>query len=512
MLRNKLQTVIKAIILSGWLVMLALLLQRTYFQPTTVIALDIITEEGVRAGDEWFGIYQQNRKIGYAHTRIEPKENTYHLYEESELDILVLGSLQRVRTVINSYTTKNFLLAYFDFTMRSEVASIEIKGAVLEDKLVLDIITGGQTRKEQIALKEPPYLSPNIRPALVLLGLEPGKRYRFPLFSPVTMNNVDAYVTVLTKERIKVGDEEKTVFKLKESFQGMETLSWITQDGETIKEVSPLGYELLQESREEAKKLDKKGPAVDIIALTMIPSDRIKDSSKVEYLRARLMNASLKGYELDGGRQVSRRRSIEVRAQPPLSSYQLPYSRKNLYAYLKPSVLVQSDDKTIQKQAKSILSGETDAAEAAKKLNAWTYTAIRKKPVVSIPSAVEVLKQRVGDCNEHTTLYAALARSAGIPTRIAVGIVYMENGFYYHAWPEVWLGEWIAVDPTFNQFPADATHIRFVTGSLDRQSEILRLVGKLRVDVLEYHHRKEETGSTTKEKKAEQPRINTDGQ
>jgi transglutaminase-like putative cysteine protease len=113
------------------------------------------------------------------------------------------------------------------------------------------------------------------------------------------------------------------------------------------------------------------------------------------------------------------------------------------------------------------------------------YGAIRK-PVVSIPSALEVLKQREGDCNEHTALYTALARAAGIPTRMAAGIVYLEKGFYYHAWPEVWLGRWTAVDPTFNQFPADATHIRFIAGGLDRQSEILRLVGKLKVEVLEY--------------------------
>jgi transglutaminase-like putative cysteine protease len=105
---------------------------------------------------------------------------------------------------------------------------------------------------------------------------------------------------------------------------------------------------------------------------------------------------------------------------------------------------------------------------------------------VSIPSALEVLSRREGDCNEHTTLYTALARAAGIPTRMAAGIVYMENGFYYHAWPEVWLDGWVPIDPTFNQFPADATHIRFVTGNLDRQSDIIKLVGKLRVNVLEY--------------------------
>jgi hypothetical protein len=69
---------------------------------------------------------------------------------------------------------------------------------------------------------------------------------------------------------------------------------------------------------------------------------------------------------------------------------------------------------------------------------------------------------------------------------MAAGIVYMRDGFYYHAWPEIWLGRWTAIDPTFNQFPADATHIRFITGNLDRQSDILKLIGKLKVEVLEY--------------------------
>jgi len=115
-------------------------------------------------------------------------------------------------------------------------------------------------------------------------------------------------------------------------------------------------------------------------------------------------------------------------------------------------MLVQSDDRAIREQAAKIVGKEQDAAEATKKLNTWVYEAIDKQAVVSIPSAVEVLQQKVGDCNEHTTLYAALARAAGVPTRMAAGIVYMKNGFYYHAWPEVWLGEWTAIDPTFGQF------------------------------------------------------------
>jgi transglutaminase-like putative cysteine protease len=102
-----------------------------------------------------------------------------------------------------------------------------------------------------------------------------------------------------------------------------------------------------------------------------------------------------------------------------------------------------------------------------------------------------VLRTKVGDCNEHTALYVAMARALGIPARIAVGLVYIHGAFYYHAWPEVYLAEpdgrglWLPVDPTLNQFPADATHLRLVRGGLDKQTAILPLIGRLKIDVLD---------------------------
>ena len=95
-----------------------------------------------------------------------------------------------------------------------------------------------------------------------------------------------------------------------------------------------------------------------------------------------------------------------------------------------------------------------------------------------------MLASRRGDCNEHTQLYMALARSVGIPARSAAGLAYVRGKFYYHAWPEVYLGRWVAVDPTFGEFPADAAHIRFVNGGLARQAELLRLIGNLKIDVV----------------------------
>jgi transglutaminase-like putative cysteine protease len=92
----------------------------------------------------------------------------------------------------------------------------------------------------------------------------------------------------------------------------------------------------------------------------------------------------------------------------------------------------------------------------------------------------------VGDCNEHSTLFVALCRAAGIPSKLCADIVYNQGSFYYHAWADVFVGRWVSVDPTMDQLPVDATHICFVEGGLDKQLEIIKLIGVVTVEVMEY--------------------------
>jgi hypothetical protein len=44
---------------------------------------------------------------------------------------------------------------------------------------------------------------------------------------------------------------------------------------------------------------------------------------------------------------------------------------------------------------------------------------------------------------------------------------------------------WLPVDPTLNEFPADATHLRLARGGLDKQAAILPLIGRLRMTILD---------------------------
>src|SRR3989440_2388151 len=81
-------------------------------------------------------------------------------------------------------------------------------------------------------------------------------------------------------------------------------------------------------------------------------------------------------------------------------------------------------------------------------------------------------------------LYVAWARAAGLPARTAAGLVPVDGRFYYHAWAEVYLGDWVAVDPMLDEFPAGAAHVRFSIGGLAQQAELVRLIGRIKLEVL----------------------------
>ena len=230
----------------------------------------------------------------------------------------------------------------------------------------------------------------------------------------------------------------------------------------------------------------------DVILNTAIRSNvDLKDVETHQELRFRLSGVDLSGFDLDGGRQTLRGDTLIVRRENWNAlnpGYELPYKRMDLREELQAEPLIQSDDPRIVRAAERMTGRRTvwslDPKGASRQLNASVNQLLAKEVTFSIPSAVQVLEAKRGDCNEHTVLFVALARALGLPARTAVGLVYLDGSFFYHAWPEVWLGEWVAVDPTFGQAPADASHIRFVVGGLAQQVEIVRLIGRLNIEVL----------------------------
>ena len=141
--------------------------------------------------------------------------------------------------------------------------------------------------------------------------------------------------------------------------------------------------------------------------------------------------------------------------------------------------------------SKELTKNDTTKQDRVDRLTNWVYNYLTKKPVVSLSSALEILEAKQGDCSEHTTLFTTLSRSMGIPTKIHIGLVYLQGRFLYHAWPVVYLdGNWIAVDPTLGQTVADATHITLLEGDFNNLNELIPLLGRLTIQIIEQKYEK----------------------
>ncbi|HSH46837.1 MAG TPA: transglutaminase-like domain-containing protein, partial [Longimicrobiales bacterium] len=342
--------------------------------------------------------------------------------------------------------------------------------------------------------------------------LEAGREYTARVFDPSAMSDRAVSMTVTGRAELVVPDsvtrrpddtwvvatvDTVPVWVVEETYGGVAVTSWLDEDGRLVKAESPMGFTLRRmpfELADQQWRRSRDEPAASrygsVIESTAIAANAALDPAGVERLVVRLGNVDLEGFALEGGRQHLRGDTLSIRRERPTdlrATYALPYEGGGEPAVaLASTPLIQVDDRRIRERALRIADGASDPLEVARRLNEWVYGGLRKEITLSIPSAVQVLESGQGDCNEHTVLYVAMARALGLPARTAVGLVHLRGTFYYHAWPEVWLGEeWVAVDPTLGQFPADAAHLRFLNGGLAQQVELIRLIGRLELDIID---------------------------
>jgi hypothetical protein len=471
-----------------WCVMNVLLIQRQLWAPPP--PLFVSAAEGLTvASQEWWGVYYQGEKIGFTSQTIEPNQDGYQLRDESLLRLNLLGTTQRASTRLAMAVDKEWVLKDFDFELLSNDVRFQSRGKVIPGELHLEIDSAGHTSKQIIALQQPPYLAAALKPLVATQQLEPGKEHFFTIFDPATLAHQIISVVIEAREHILVGDEKIPAIRLRQRFKGISVVSWIDGNGLTLKEESPGGFALRQEAPPQAKSFAGSGAVpLDLIARASIAvGESISQPQSRSNLRLRLSGLKVVDFALDGERQklsddVLR---IELEQVSPSDTYKIPLKDRRFSSFLHPTAFLQSDHPSIRDHAVKILGAETDAHRAVLRLKNWVYKEIKKQPTISIPNALQVLQTRTGDCNEHTVLFNALARAVGIPARTVVGLVYMRDAFYYHAWSEVWLGKWISLDSVLDQFPADVTHVKFVEGEIDRQLDLLQLIGTLKIEVLE---------------------------
>jgi hypothetical protein len=465
-----------------WVVMMSLLVLRHY-GPHGAAGSGVHGRLPVSLfGEQWMGVYYKGGKIGYSRREFERLEKGYRLTEEMKINMNVFGAKKQVAFVTGAVLDRNLVPLSFDLSLNSDV-HMHVSGRAEGKDLHLRFDMGGRETEQVIPLAEVPSPGLSLPPGIFGEKLAIGRKFSVSVFDPTTLSRGEMQLEVTGKERTAPADGEGEAYKIRGTMRGMEFSALITERGEILREESTMGFLLVKEKREDAVRMD--GPSEDAIAQVSVPFN-LHLPEDVRHLRVRLSGIDLNGLEIDGGRQKLKGDVLEVNREDLSLVSPASEGIRSAGEYLGSSILVQANDPRIISLARKIVAGERGRLEASRRIAEWVYRNLEKTPSVTVPVATEVLRTRKGDCNEHTVLFTALSRAAGIPTRMALGLVYREGNFYYHAWPEIFLGRWIALDPTWGQFPADAAHIRLITGDIGAQMRILGVIGKIKVEGLRY--------------------------
>jgi hypothetical protein len=182
--------------------------------------------------------------------------------------------------------------------------------------------------------------------------------------------------------------------------------------------------------------------------------------------------------------------SIRTLARAPasqlVSRYALPTSerlRGTFAQNLGATPLLEVEDPAVARLALRLRGNQTDPLEVVRSIVAWTRDSIHAEAGPQ-RTARGAIAARSGDAREFALVFAAVARAAGIPTRLVSGLLHHDGRFYAHAWSHAYIGRWIAIDPMLGQVPADASHLEFAHDVVDLGPDIARLLNRVELTVV----------------------------
>ena len=376
---------------------------------------------------------------------------------------------------------------------RSGDTDFKLDGRLADGKLEATLDTAGEKVPFSLNLGRQLFLDSGLGAALRLPTCAEGEVLRFESFDPLTLSSTPARLECLGEETLHLAGEEVRVRKLAVGSGGLESLAWVDPDGNVLRAETPFGLVLEKISAREALELFAGSAARDQAASAqegpgLLGFTAIKPGGLAPFRGARRLLL-----KVAGGPPPP---ADDAQAPLPDGSFEIVADRRpggggerpaDLAPFLRAEPLIQSDHPRIVEMARQIAGSEKDPARQALLLHEWVFLRIDKEPVMSLPSALEVLERRRGDCNEHAVLYVALARALGLPSRVAIGLVWSDEqaGFFYHAWPEVLLADgWHRYDPTLDQSPADATHLKLLAGGVESWPQLAAFLGRLEIAVL----------------------------
>lgn len=451
--------------------------------------------------ESWMGAYVGEKKIGYLSFKIDHAQvneaQGYRIASVMNNRLKVLGAelTQLVTTVV--YTDSSFTPVTEDFSMSSGGKTTKVHAKIGKESIDCVISAGSGTSEKSIPIPADVSLVGDAMFTLLQPDPEIGKEYSMHYFNPLTLAIDSLKVKVERHEKIIVGGKEYKSTVLTNSTPMGDMTVWQDDRGDVLQVKAIMGITMLRENQEQAVSGIEGGMEDDFAVLTSLkPQGTIINPRSTKSLDILISNLN----DADMIISDTRQNAARIAGKPGDVSFKIAakeFNReKSLVLPIDPhghedslaaTPYIDHDLKIIREQSGQIVGEEKNAYDICSKIRSWIYTNLKTRADIGITrSASDVLKSKVGVCRDYGILFAALARSAGVPSRIAAGLLYTDNAFYYHVWVECYVGEWVAFDATLPTDFVDATHIKLAEGDATSMFGLSRVIGSLEAQIKDY--------------------------
>jgi transglutaminase-like putative cysteine protease len=346
-----------------------------------------------------------------------------------------------------------------------------------------------------------------------------GDTFAFRRYEPTFNTMVTVRVEVKGREAVPLPAGRKELLRVElvpekivvpgHSVQPPREVWWLDADfvpRRRQRDLEGLGTLTLTRTTRELARAPGTGPAraPDLGLTTLIPLNRA--IPQVSSARSVLYRVTVRG-DSEAGSAFCRDAHQEVRdvkgsrfellVHPvrPAGAGERAEEKKPGAEYLASCHYLDSDDERVRALARRAAGDEKDPWRKALCIERWVHAAMRTDHAAPTVPAGQVARSLRGDCRAYAFLTAALCRAEGLPSRTAIGLVYVERGgrpyLGFHMWAEVWVaGRWLGLDATLGRGGVGAGHLKITahswneTPSLTPLLPVTRVLGKLAVEVL----------------------------
>jgi transglutaminase-like putative cysteine protease len=341
-----------------------------------------------------------------------------------------------------------------------------------------------------------------------------GDHFAFPSYQPTLNAVVPVQVFVRDPEDVTLPAGRKTLLRVEVrpdkiegsgvSVQLPPEVWWLDAQFTPVRrqmELEGLGTIILTRTTHDLATADGAGKLPDLNQKNLIPLNRA--IPRPHATRAAVYRITLRddqepetAFARDGHQDVvaAQGGAIEVRVHP-LRPGVARDSTQAAAEYLESSHFIDCDDARVKEAARRAVGAETDPWKRALRIERWVKQNMHPDDAAPMGPASQAARDLRGDCRLYALLTAAMCRAESVPTRIAVGLLYVEKVgkpcFGFHMWTEAYIdGQWLGLDGTLGQGSVGAAHLKVAdhswhgVESLTPLLPVGRILGKTAIEVV----------------------------